>query len=881
MKIRALRVREVGRLDAPVAVEGFSGGLDLLAGPNEMGKSTLFRALRIVLGAKHNSKSKDVERLTPYVGGQPLVEADFELGGETWRITKRFGKGPRAQLMRLDNGSIVARNSEADELLAEMLDQNASGFAAHGLVWVGQKESLQAPQPDARSERGALMAAIEAEVGTVAGSGIADDVRASVLQQLGELVTTRGAKKGGRYAAALDRRAELEKQLALEKAALDAVASSQAELDGLQARLGEVADGSQLAALEAKAKAASEALGEAERQRLRIRQANEAVQFCSNEQKTAHAALEDFHAKIARLAELSEGDGGDEAQLAELRQAAEDAQSAYDKFRADGERMRDEERRLQSVGSRLEIVGRLKAKSRVLEKVQQLDEEIADATEHMRSDPITSERIDRLQRVDNQQQLAEGRIAAESPTVKIRYEADTRERVFCAGQALDDGVDLHVRQPLVLDIPGVGSIAISPGHGEGREELIKRAEELSAERDGLLQELGADDVAAALELFSARQKRDRRLASAIAELRGLAPDGAASLRADVADLENQLGQLAAGDDSEPGELGDLSSEEVARRLQSMAQELDAARRAYPECAALQKATAAALAEAQTAVAARRQRIEELERLLGSHDNREAVAAKLEADARAADEKLAASVRTLTALQDVLPDADALAELNARAGDAAKTLEQARLESGRLREAMSAARARIEMAGDAGLGRRVGELEGELERATAQVAHFEAEVDSLNLLLEAMDEARDKARDRLLAPLQERVGPYLSSVFGSARARFAEGFALDGLQRDGREPEAIDRLSDGTQEQLGLIARLAYARLIADRGEALPVILDDPLVYSDAERIEQMFGALRDASAVHQVVVLTCREEAFAALGGKRLELTSWRPAGDL
>ncbi len=46
MKVRALRVAECGRFVEPVALEGLSGGLDLLIGPNEAGKSTLLKALR-------------------------------------------------------------------------------------------------------------------------------------------------------------------------------------------------------------------------------------------------------------------------------------------------------------------------------------------------------------------------------------------------------------------------------------------------------------------------------------------------------------------------------------------------------------------------------------------------------------------------------------------------------------------------------------------------------------------------------------------------------------------------------------------------------------------------------------------------------------------
>ena len=45
MKLLALRVAAFRRFSQPAAVEGFGDGINVLAGPNEMGKSTLFRAL--------------------------------------------------------------------------------------------------------------------------------------------------------------------------------------------------------------------------------------------------------------------------------------------------------------------------------------------------------------------------------------------------------------------------------------------------------------------------------------------------------------------------------------------------------------------------------------------------------------------------------------------------------------------------------------------------------------------------------------------------------------------------------------------------------------------------------------------------------------------
>ncbi len=46
-----------------------------------------------------------------------------------------------------------------------------------------------------------------------------------------------------------------------------------------------------------------------------------------------------------------------------------------------------------------------------------------------------------------------------------------------------------------------------------------------------------------------------------------------------------------------------------------------------------------------------------------------------------------------------------------------------------------------------------------------------------------------------------------------------------------------------REQLSVLTRLAFARLLARDGRPAPVILDDALVYSDDDRIERMFDAL--------------------------------------
>ncbi len=119
MKILAVRLAEVGCFSRAVAVEGLGDGLNVLAGANEAGKSTIFAALRMAFEQSHKTAHRDVEAMRPYSGGAPLVEVDFVVGGETWRLRKQYLTGRMAELRNLTTGQ-VSRGADAEENLAAL-----------------------------------------------------------------------------------------------------------------------------------------------------------------------------------------------------------------------------------------------------------------------------------------------------------------------------------------------------------------------------------------------------------------------------------------------------------------------------------------------------------------------------------------------------------------------------------------------------------------------------------------------------------------------------------------------------------------------------------------------------------------------------------------
>jgi len=117
-----------------------------------------------------------------------------------------------------------------------------------------------------------------------------------------------------------------------------------------------------------------------------------------------------------------------------------------------------------------------------------------------------------------------------------------------------------------------------------------------------------------------------------------------------------------------------------------------------------------------------------------------------------------------------------------------------------------------------------------------------------------------------------VTPYLQSLFPGAAIACDESLRITGITREILGAEDFDRLSDGTQEQVAVLARLAFAEMLIDQGKPAMVILDDALAYSDPERIERMFDVLAQAAAKMQILILTCREDLFARLGGTEIKL---------
>ncbi len=162
-----------------------------------------------------------------------------------------------------------------------------------------------------------------------------------------------------------------------------------------------------------------------------------------------------------------------------------------------------------------------------------------------------------------------------------------------------------------------------------------------------------------------------------------------------------------------------------------------------------------------------------------------------------------------------------------------------------------------------LGMRVVNLaqaEEDRARTSTRLAAVGAEIDALVLahqeLTAAVHDFQGGYRERL-----ERLAGDAFALFAGVpgrRVRLADDFGVSVLEPDGTVA-LPSQLSQGAQDQLVLALRLAIADHMAEDAP-LPMLLDDPFLNWDHERLERARRALATVAGGRQIVLLSHRPE---------------------
>ncbi|UWQ94234.1 AAA family ATPase [Rhodobacteraceae bacterium M385] len=867
MRLRSLTLSNVRKFAGKRAeITGIGDGITVVSEANEFGKSTFFDALHALFFEKYSSAAKPVKSLQPYAKGAVEIAAEIETDAGLFRVEKSFLQRKSARILRQPSGALIAQDDEAERWIATALGSDKNGPA--GLLWVRQGAiGLDADTKDETAKqletRRDLLSSVSGEIDAMTGGRRMDRVMKRVAEELKPLVTATG-KPTGQWRALNSEITEMEGELSTLDAQIAKLSQALTDRRQAEVTLAQLDQPEARANRAASLTKAEAALAEARAHAGQVERAAQDHRLAQIEADAARKGLDDFLAAIDRVARAETT----AAEAAEARATAQEhAQRQETAVRAAQEAKKTtatavSNARIMQEAARNQADARA-AKARAegllaqLQKIETAQKSRDEARAKVAASKATAKWLTQVEEAHSAAATQAAAVSAQAVTMRLDYSTDT--------WAIRDGAPLPGDEVIALtgstkiEFPGIGAMHLQvPDGGQEAAVSLTRSQ---ARLDDMLSHAAVSSLREARERAAKHAKWVQEAETADTILRTLAPNGADPLRAEISAAE-----LAAKDaDDTPLTDQDTLDQALAQTQVDDAAAQAALARAEANYATAREGAIRAQAADQNAQAA-------LEAALvtagdaGVRDGQRAELIRVDAQSAQA---LEGKAEALEALRTGAPD---LATAKAEFTRAQNAVQAAREQVQKLQVRVASLSAEIHALSEAGIEETRDTLAGQLEAARDQAARFDGKVAALTRLKEALEAERTAARDTYFGPVQAELAPLLSILYDEAGLQFdTDNLLPTGLTRAETE-ERLDNLSGGTQEQIAILTRLAFARLFQGQGRHMPIVLDDALVYSDDARIVKMFTALTRVAQDQQILVFTCRTMAFMELGGTRPEV---------
>lgn len=885
MKLLHVSVEGCGRFGTPARIEGLGPGVNILSAGNEAGKSTLFRAIRTCLFERHSGTSKDIAALATEGLSLPItITVGFEQDGKTYEITKSFLKSKSASLSC--NGVVTARNAEADEKVWEVLgiahkSARALDEAAYGVLWVQQGQSIDVPAPS-EGATSVLNDVIAQEVGTLVGGERARSVLGELKDELSKLITdTRKPRANGPLDLAQKESERITTERLEIETRLKELNDRYSALEHLRAehkRVSDIAAAEQMKRELAEAQQKLEAAEKAAQALLRL----EMEERHAHERMTSQREkLEELRKRAAaidenrsRLKQVSAALLPLDEQEAAARTALSTAIAEKSALERAAEELEGRERELLRIAGLSAKLSKREAMSARAGLLKDFRSRLGANEAALKAATVTEAVVKTLDTLEQEEDTLRARIDAAA--ARLTIEAQPGAAVSVNGHSVEGHTARAVSEPLKILVGDNVTITVSPPAA-----TLAAAEERLKDQRGKLKALlaqhNASSPAELRQLRNARMKVEEEARELRAERTALSISETPTseiekLEAAIGEIEAEARQVLSSNAAMPS-AAELESERQA--LSERRGELRAERTRSDVLISGQNTVLERVAKDRGTLDGQFREINaklEADVSVLPDDRREALVAEAEAELGARIIAHRGKAALLEEKRGEAPAQDEVERLTSRADRLASALQNRATSLEQLNQKIARLEGEIQTAGGDGLGERAATLAVQQSVALAEVQRHTERVEVLTLLRNTVEQCYARRREELNAPLRRHLKPFMNDVFPQADVQLGENFAVSGLNRSGPGSELFGRLSLGTQEQVAVLVRLAMGAMIAEKGTDVPIILDDALVFSDDERIEQMFDAINRAGKRQQVIVLTCRARSFASLGGRQLQI---------
>jgi hypothetical protein len=889
MLIESLVLEGIGNFRDRLALGPLTPGLNILAQPNEWGKSTVVKALTRAFFDKYRSATEEIRQLRPAGSTlSPHVEVIFTTKGDRYRLVKGFLDRKKCELFRW-SGADWERTDDSDRadqrlralLGAPELEGRVAGPETWGFVrYLWARQDAPAEWPDWSGSSGDktrdCLAAVDIDP-TVRTLAKALDARAEGV------FTARGKVKTG---SPLDRAVTELERLRIELTLVREKRSALAELEQLYARLAAA-----IPVLEAeKAAKAAEALKSREQAEFAEKQA---IQISADEAEfnRADALLlqlkrdqEDLTA-IGNSEQLATGEAARSpetlesanAQLPRLEALVTQGQTeltAAKQRKAEAEKQLQRHRALVQWRQQSEELARLERQhGRVAEataKVRPLEEQLAQLPR------LTDAKLKKLRQADRD--LRECRLRLEATGLRVTLTPDAATSVVHADEdgrgttaiAAGESATLHSARRVELQLAGWGRIEIASGSSE-TAEIQARVTELSNALQMDLAALGVQSLASLETAADAARDLEQQIKASRAALVGHLGEWKSGTELEDAvtrlgtTVEKQIEILSVSPDERVISIVALQAmeEELSAKVKGAAQAEEATSDLLVSARENVEATRRQVGKETSALAALEAQLKGLAERRDSLRRRypEGIDPLLESAQR---DWVRAEARLLEARRKMPAGAEKLADRSVRAARAAAEVE---VELARRSAEIHTIQVQLTERGGEGLYSKESELEERIALLEAEAARLREEGLAARLVSTLLLRRETEANRKVLGPLEKQLTEVFAGLTGIAARRvwFDESLQVRGV--GSREDELIrfDDLSRGAREQMLLALRAAIALKLAEN-EPQCLVLDDVLVNTDPVRQENVIDYLQQLAGRVQIILLTCHAERYRGIG---------------
>jgi len=867
MKLLRLKLENWRGVDAR-EIE-FSMGVTLIEGPNEIGKSTIVEAIQTLFTVMDSSSKTHIKAIQPVgedVGSS--VEAEVEVDGCHFIYSKTYNKNKQTELRVLAPQPEQLTGREAHERVEQILEESVD-MALWNALLVEQGNEI-AGVTLSQSD-GLARALDEAASGELLDEDDSD-LFVRVQAEYEQYYTLKAGKP--KFTALETELVATRMAVNTAKAAMADVGSDSdtherciAEIRRLEAEIPELQKEEQ--SHEASWQAIRKIKEMAASKNRELETAKQLLQAAGEDLERRKSLKISIDEDAQKLKETSDQLAQQAQNVAELKKSADSASVILNEVKGKFKHARIVADLARGDGQHFGNVTELDSATKKLSQLRDYNEKLAAARKSLQGVKIDSNGLEELRGTENVLQVALAKLDTVTSSIEISAESKLKLSLNDEELELTDGEaeQRDITAEMRVAIPGVVGIRIMPS--QSTNELETETEECRESLERLLKKFGVGDLAEAVAVETKRtsdQQDAESWSEKIEELLG--GQSEADWQAWVDDLEVRCNDYIAQRPAEPSMPANLDEAEKATAeaestlaeyetaVEEQESVLEELRDAYNE-ANVQHRMAETDVSGQEKVVKQQQ--QELEKARSAEDD------------KAVEKKVVEKLTSVDALKDEMAALND--QLESASPEAVETLfSNARATRQRAASDLVTQQTQLAILEDRLTKAQADGRFETLETAEHKLAGVESEYNATvaraaaaRRLWEVLNTHRDAARKAYVQPLKEGVEQLGKIVFGS-------GFSVEigsdwGVlsRTQGGKTISFDDLSVGSKEQLGILMRLAAARIVSSQG-GVPLIIDDALGFSDPSRLKTMGAAIASAGNDCQVILLTCTPGRFTHVG---------------